>query len=112
MPQLASIAVQTLFLLACAGQQGDPREEFLTRAERRIRLPPAAKPLEAYSRSYFPIEGGTKIMGIFSLLKPAGRHWVAQNPGPFIADGGCTIITVVIDVPTGLIEKTECNGVG
>lgn len=75
-------------------------------------MPPAAKPLAAYSRSYFPIEGRAKIMGIFSLIDAPGRRWVAQNPGPFVADGGCAIVTVVIDAASGSIEKAECNGVG
>lgn len=51
-------------------------------------------------------------MGIFSLIDAPGRRWVAQNPGPFVADGGCAIVTVVIDAASGSIEKAECNGVG
>ena len=51
-------------------------------------------------------------MGVLTTLRSPGRHWVAQNPGPFVADGGCAIITVVIDAETQRVEHVECNGVG
>ena len=51
-------------------------------------------------------------MGLFSTIRPAGRAWVERNPGPFIVDGGCAIVTIVIDAASERIEHAECNGVG
>jgi hypothetical protein len=106
------IAIQSLLLLACAQPPVEAQETFLDRVEAQVRMPDGARPLKAYSRSYFPVQNGAKIMGIYSTLSAPGRRWVAQNPGPFIMDGGCAVITVVIDAATGTIEHVECNGVG
>ena len=98
-------------LLGCA-QPSAGTDRFLDSLEKGIQMPPGSKPLQQYSRSYFYVEGGTKVMGVLTTLRSPGRHWVAQNPGPFVADGGCAIITVVIDAETQRVEHVECNGVG
>ena len=106
-PTLASLP-----LLACVHQTADPAELFLDRIEATILLPPGARPFSSYSRSYFRIEEGAKVMGVYSTLSPPGRRWVPANPGPFVMDGGCAIVTVIIDVRTETVEQAECNGVG
>jgi hypothetical protein len=107
-----TISLHALSLLACAQPPVQGRDAFLDSLEARIHLPDGARPLNAYSRSYFPVQNGAKIMGIYSTLSAAGRRWVAQNPGPFIADGGCAIVTVMVDAATGTIEQVQCNGLG
>ena len=99
------------FLLGCA-QPSVGTDHFLDSLEKSIQMPPGSKPLDQYSRSYFYLEGGRKVMGVLTTLRPPGRHWVAQNPGPFVADGGCAVITVVVDAATQRVEQVECNGVG
>src|SRR4051794_2242379 len=106
------IAIQSLLLLASAQPPIEAKDAFLDRVEAQVRMPDGARPLRAYSRSYFPVQNGAKIVGIYSTLSAPGRQWVAQNPGPFIMDGGCAIVTVLIDAATGKIERVECNGVG
>jgi hypothetical protein len=105
-------SLKSLLLLACAQPPVQSQDAFLDRIEAQIQLPEGARPLKAYSRSYFPVQNGAKIMGIYSTLSASGRRWVAQNPGPFIADGGCAIVTVIVDAVTGTIEQAQCNGVG
>src|SRR4051812_23061861 len=100
MPSRLMTSLQALLLLACTQPPMQDRDAFLDRIEAQIQLPHGARPLKAYSRSYFPVQNGAKIMGIYSTLNPAGRRWVAQNPGPFIADGGCAIVTVLVDAAT------------
>jgi hypothetical protein len=105
--QISTIAL----LLGCA-RPSDGRDRFLDPVERGLQMPPGAKPLEQYSRSYFYIDGGKKVMGVFTTLRPPGRRWTHGNPGPFLADGGCAIVTVVIDARTQRVDSVECNGVG
>ena len=112
MPPWFVPALACLPLLACVPPMPDPAELFLDRIEAGILLPPGARPFSAYSRSYFKIQDGAKVMGVYSTLSPPGRRWVPANPGPFVMDGGCAIITVIIDVRTERIEHAECNGVG
>lgn len=113
---LRFIALKAMVSAAALAQQlpstPDQQERFLNRVEARINMPAGAKPLAAYSRSYFPVDGGAKIMGVYSTLSAPGRRWVRENPGPFISDGGCAIVTVLIDTLTGDIESVECNGIG
>jgi hypothetical protein len=105
--QIVSIA----FLLGCA-LPTETEDQFLDTIERSIEMPSGAKPLWQYSRSYFYIGGGRKVMGVLTTIRPPGRRWVAQNPGPFVSDGGCTIVTVTFDVRTSRVEDVQCNGVG
>jgi hypothetical protein len=105
--QSATVAL----LLGCA-QPSLGRDQFLDRVESGLQMPPGAKPLEQYSRSYFYIEGGKKVMGVLTTLRPPGRHWTDRNPGPFVSDGGCAIVSVIIDAATQRVESVECNGIG
>lgn len=99
-------------LLPIIGDQPRQVEAFLDRVEAGMQMPEGARPLSAYWRSYFPAAGGKKVQAIYSTTHAAGRQWVISNPGPFIVDGGCAIITVVIDVSSERVEAAECNGVG
>jgi hypothetical protein len=109
---LVLVTFSTAAVAAQAPRPVDPHEKFLDRVEAQIHLPAGAWQLEAYSRAYFSVQNGAKVMAIYSTLSPPGRRWVAQNPGPFIMDGGCAVVTVMIDASTGIIEQVECNGVG
>jgi hypothetical protein len=103
--------VSTALLLGCARPSAGT-DRFLDTLEKGIQMPSGSKPLQEYSRSYFYLEGGKKVMGVLTTLRSPGRRWVARNPGPFMADGGCAIITVVIDAASQRVEQVECNGVG
>ena len=104
--------IVTLGMLLGCGPPTAATEQFLDAIENGIQMPAGSKPIRDSSRSYFYIEGGTKVMGVLTTLRRPGRHWVTSNPGPFVADGGCAIITVVIDARTRRVEHVECNGVG
>lgn len=110
MPSGSILAALVLMLGAAAPPQPVLDEAFLDRVEAIVVLPAKAKPVAAYSRSYFPLPGGTKVVAVYSLFEPPGRRWVQSHPGPFILDGGCATITVMIDITAGTPDSVECGG--
>ena len=111
MPRRLTLSFVSISLLACTAPEQDPAELFLDRVEAKLVLPAEARPLAGYSRSYLRTENG-KVMGVFSTLSQPGRRWVKSHPGPYLMDGGCAIVTVIVDAKTEAIEQAECNGVG
>ena len=112
MPPASTVAIVSFLLGAATPPQPRLDEAFLDAIEARVVLPPEARPLASYARSYFRMPGGVKLMGVYSALDPPGRRWVESHPGPYVMDGGCAVVTVVIDVKSAMIDSVECNGVG
>lgn len=112
MTRLIILAVSLASMMTGPADHPQAIDDLLDRVETRIQMPPGAEPIGTYWRSYFPVQGGKKVQASYSKTHAPGRQWVATNPGPFIADGGCSVITVVIDVASERVEKAECNGVG
>ena len=95
---------------------------FLQRIESSLRLPKGAKPLASYDRYYaYAMRKGRKVLvGVF--LDPIGLPGIAESiPGlhilakeselPVVHDGGCGVITVVLDPDSPQGADVSCNGV-
>jgi hypothetical protein len=101
-----------LCIFAVASCHGGAREDALIRdAEGQLSLPQRAHPLDRYDR-YYVVEGKT-AKGIFIFANGAkGRLSVVRTreERPFVADGGCHVVHVSVDLATKTWDKPFCNG--
>ena len=95
---------------------------FLHKIESGLKLPSGAKPLVSYDRYYaFAVRGGRKVLvGVFlySLALPGiaeaapGLHILGKESDlPVVLDGGCSVVTVVLDPNFPQEAEVSCNGV-
>ena len=95
---------------------------LLHRIEPSLKLPNGAKPLVSYDRYYaYAIRRGRKVLvGVFlySLALPGiaeaapGLHILEKESDlPVIHDGGCSVVTVVLDPHSPQEADVSCNGV-
>ena len=86
-------------------------ETVIREAEARLVLPAKADPLSSYDRFYAVT--GRGVRGIF-IWSPSGkgkmRMVVTEKELPFVADGGCGVIQVRLDLKTKLWERPYCQG--
>ena len=113
-----------LAVAASIGHASDPPLDvgFLHKIESSLKLPKGTKPLGSYDRYYaYAVRKGRKVLvGVFlySLALPGiaeavpGLHILEKESDlPVVLDGGCTVVTVVLD-PDRLQEAdVSCNGV-
>jgi hypothetical protein len=100
-----------LFVLAacaCAQPSADGR---IRGAEAKLVLPKGAEPLLSYNR-YYVISGNT-ARGIF-IWSEAGNGKLKVVPTekdlPFVADGGCDVIQVRLNLDSGVWTHSFCHG--
>jgi len=85
--------------------------------EKRVRMPPNAGRLNAYSRFYAQAEHG-RIMGVYVQdayegLAIGKRRWVRSAEDlPGIMDGGCYVVTVIYIPGKMTVPTAWCNGDG
>ncbi|HEX8620982.1 MAG TPA: hypothetical protein VF718_03355 [Allosphingosinicella sp.] len=93
---------------AC-GAAGD--ESIVRDAEARLVLPAGADPLARYDRHY--AISGTTATGIF-LRSETGEGKVAfvatERDLPFVADGGCGVVEVRLNLKSKVWERPFCHG--
>jgi len=95
---------------------------FLHKIESTLKLPEGARPLSSYDRYYaYAVRKGRKVLvGVFlySLALPGiaegtpGLHVLEKESDlPVVHDGGCSVVTVVLDPDSLLEADVSCNGV-
>jgi hypothetical protein len=96
-------------VLACGSGGGD--EALIRRSEAKLALPLNADPMSRYDR-YYAISGRTAV-GTF-IWSETGRGKVTivatEKDLPFVADGGCGVIHVRLDLEKEVWERPYCNG--
>lgn len=93
---------------ACTPQAGDDK---IRRAEARLVMPKGAEPLSSYNRFY--AISGRSARGIF-IWSSSGKGKLTvvatEKNLPFVADGGCDVIQVQLDLEKGVWKHTFCHG--
>jgi hypothetical protein len=94
----------------------------LHKIESSLKLPKGTKPLASYDRYYaYAVRKGRKfLVGVF-LYSPAlpgiaeavpGLHILEKESDlPVVLDGGCSVVTVVLDPDSSQEADVSCNGV-
>lgn len=86
---------------------------LMDKIEATRRMPAGSSPVASYARYYaWADPQKTKVTAIFTKFDPPGRRWVMFDELPTIADGGCSVIELIYDVKTGVIDDIYCNGIG
>jgi hypothetical protein len=126
-PKLYLSAVVTSLGLAVAASishASDSPLDFalLHKIESSLKLPNGAKPLVSYDRYYaYGVRRGRKVLvGVFldSLALPGiaeaapGLHILEKESDlPVVHDGGCSVVTVVLDPHSPQEAEISCSGV-
>lgn len=108
------MSVVLKLILAIAFAAGGPapsqdQTKLMDEIERRVVMPKGAESLSRYERYYW--QRGGEVLGIY-VFRPraSGRRWVIdRKDAPFVADGACSVVNVVLVVASGNI-KAHCNG--
>jgi hypothetical protein len=93
---------------SCSAQNADDR---IRRAEAKLVLPKGAEPLSSYNR-YYAVSGNS-ARGIFIWSeKREGKLTVVpmEKDLPYVADGGCDVIQVQLDLENGIWKHSFCHG--
>lgn len=85
-------------------------EALLDRIEARVKLPTGAAPLASYAR-YYARQANGEIVAIYLRLgdDAPGRRWVSERDLPLVADGGCSVVTIIVE-SSGTVRSATCNG--
>lgn len=97
-----------LILCACTPQGSD---DTIRRAEAKLELPKGAEQLSSYNRFY--AISGNSARGIFIWSPSAkGKLTVVATDKdlPFVADGGCDVIQVQLDLEKKVWKHAFCHG--
>ena len=104
----------TFFLavvFAASACQNNSKETLILEAETKLTMPKNADSLHNYNR-YYAISGETAT-GVFIRSEggPGKVEIVATNKDlPFVADGGCGVVEVRLDLKTKGWERPFCHG--
>jgi hypothetical protein len=99
-----------LILTVAACDSPEDTTALIERAETELVLPANARALGSYDRFY--AISGDKAEGIFlSSSKGKGKITIARTKKdlPFVADGGCYVVHVRLDIKTKTWERPFCN---
>jgi hypothetical protein len=104
-------ALLPLYMLVLACSLGTTEEDLVEGAEDRLVLPENAEPLRMYNRYY--VVSGDVAEGIY--ISAEGRpgtveFFDSRSKLPFVADGGCFVVHVRLNLKTGAWERPFCNG--
>ena len=116
-----TVLLAAVIVSAAAPSSGAPDDDaILDKIEQQVQLPERAGILSSYGRYYYqlPSQGSPEQVvgvyikaGTFGIKQPrSGREWRAQDQIPRIADGGCSVVTVIYDVKASRIVSARCNG--
>lgn len=105
------LALLLVALLASSACQVTGSEAIIRSAETKLVMPKDADPLLRYDR-YYAISG-TVATGVF--IRSEGElgkmNIVAKREDlPFVADGGCGVVEVRLDLKKGVWERPFCHG--
>jgi hypothetical protein len=93
---------------ACAPQSDG---DGIRRAEAKLVLPIHAEPLDSYNRYYAITRNSAR--GIF-IWSPTGKGKLTviarEKDLPFVADGGCDVVEVELDLKNNLWKRPLCHG--
>jgi hypothetical protein len=122
---LATAAILLILMIAASiGHASDSPLDvaLLQKIESSLKLPKGTRPLASYDRYYaYAVRKGRKVLvGVFldSQALPGIAH---PDPGlhalekesdlPVVHDGGCSVVTVVLDPVSPQEADVSCNGV-
>ena len=105
------LALLVCALSAISACEARSREAVVRDAERSLVLPPKAEDISSYDR-YYAFSGG-RAVGIF-ISSPHGKGRLIivseKEQLPFVADGGCTVVEVELDLNTRSWARPFCHG--
>ena len=121
---LSAVATSLGFAVAASishASDSPPDVEVLRKIEASLKMPSGTKPLVSYDRYYaYAVRRGRKVLvGVFlhSLALPGiaettpGLHILEKESDlPVVHDGGCSVVTVVLDPHTSQEADISCNG--
>jgi hypothetical protein len=100
-----------LIVLAACACTSQPGYETIRRAEEKLVLPKGAEQLSSYNRFY--AISGDSARGIF-IWSPSekGKLTVVatEKDLPFVADGGCDVIQVQLNLESEVWKHAFCHG--
>lgn len=107
MNRLCPLLMILLAAFSCS-KSGD--ESAILKAEAKLTLPSNAYPLSRYDR-YYAINGRT-AKGIFITSTAKGKLVLVKETKdlPFVADGGCSVVQVQLDLGSGDWQHVFCHG--
>jgi hypothetical protein len=88
----------------------DGTNALMDAIENQVKLPGGSAPLDQYNRSYAYPGDGT-VVGVYINLsgRQPGRSWVSNTELPQIADGGCSVVTILYSPKTNHVTDAMCN---
>lgn len=117
MKTLIAIAAALVAMIpAAATSQALPSDAVIARIEASVRLPPSARPVADYDRTY-QMSGAGRIVATYMLASMAGAPTaihIHKLPSTEVIvvpeDGGCGVITFAYTIATGHFSEMRCNG--
>lgn len=84
---------------------------IMDRIEKTQRMPAGSAPVAAYSRYYAWADAQkTKVTAIFVKSPAPARRWIGFDDLPATMGSGCSVIELIFDVKTGMIDSYCVNG--
>jgi hypothetical protein len=103
-----SLFLATLIVSACSELKPDA---IVRQSEENLVLPRGAESITSYNRFYVISETSAKGVLIFSPSGKGSFKVVATEKDlPFVADGGCDVIEVQLDLQSMEWDRPLCHG--
>lgn len=84
---------------------------IMDRVEKTQRMPTGSAPVASYARFYAWADAErTKVTAIFVKSPTPGRRWVGFDDLPATMGSGCSVIELIFDVKSGMIDSYCVNG--
>lgn len=84
---------------------------IMDRIEKAQRMPAGSAPVASYTRYYAWADAQkTKVTAIFVKAPAPARRWVGFDDLPAAMGSACSVIELIFDVKTGMIDSYCVNG--